>query len=101
MDTPPQSAEKAVPRRRKSQLDIPLDGENAPIPEDHPLQPEKKPFFAGRQTPTPDEVLQPPKEEPAAEPGPAKTEPAVTPVDLKQATEEVSRQIEQELSEPE
>ena len=101
VDTPPQSAEKAVPRRRKSQIDIPLDGENAPIPEDHPLQPEKKPFFAGRQTPTPDEVLQPPKEEPAAEPGPAKTEPAVTPVDLKQATEEVSRQIEQELSEPE
>ncbi len=100
------AAEKPASRRRKAQIDIPLDSEDAPLPEEHPLQPERKPFFAGRQTPTPDEVLQPPKEaEPAPSPAPAaepaKTEPAVTATDVKQATEEVSRQIEQELAEPE
>ncbi len=105
------AAEKPASRRCKAQIDIPLDSENAPLPEEHPLQPERKPFFAGRQTPTPDEVLQPPKEAepasspaPAAEPAktePAKAEPAVTATDVKQATEEVSRQIEQELAEPE
>ena len=100
------AAEKPASRRRKAQIDIPLDSEDAPLPEEHPLQPERKPFFAGRQTPTPDEVLQPPKEaEPAPSPAPAaepaKTEPAVTTTDVKQATEEVSRQIEQELAEPE
>ena len=102
------AAEKPASRRCKAQIDIPLDSEDAPLPEEHPLQPERKPFFAGRQTPTPDEVLQPPKEaEPAPSPAPAaepakteaaKAEPAVT---VKQATEEVSRQIEQELAEPE
>ena len=121
VSTPPagkdtnKSAEKAAEtpasRRRKAQIDIPLDSEDAPLPEEHPLQPERKPFFAGRQTPTPDEVLQPPKEaEPAPSPAPAaepvkteaaKAEPAVTATDVKQATEEVSRQIEQELAEPE
>ena len=100
------AAEKPASRRCKAQIDIPLDSEDAPLPEEHPLQPERKPFFAGRQTPTPDEVLQPPKEaEPAPSPAPAaepaKTEPAVTTTDVKQATEEVSRQIEQELAEPE
>ena len=105
------AAEKPASRRRKAQIDIPLDSEDAPLPEEHPLQPERKPFFAGRQTPTPDEVLQPPKEAepapssaPAAEPvktEAAKAEPAVTATDVKQATEEVSRQIEQELAEPE
>ena len=105
------AAEKPASRRCKAQIDIPLDSENAPLPEEHPLQPERKPFFAGRQTPTPDEVLQPPKEaEPAPSPAPAaepvkteaaKAEPAVTATDVKQATEEVSRQIEQELAEPE
>ena len=105
------AAEKPASRRRKAQIDIPLDSEDAPLPEEHPLQPERKPFFAGRQTPTPDEVLQPPKEaEPAPSPAPAaepvkteaaKAEPAVTATDVKQATEEVSRQIEQELVEPE
>ena len=105
------AAEKPASRRRKAQIDIPLDSEDAPLPEEHPLQPERKPFFAGRQTPTPDEVLQPPKEaEPAPSPAPAaepvkteaaKAEPAVTTTDVKQATEEVSRQIEQELAEPE
>ena len=105
------AAEKPASRRRKAQIDIPLDSEDAPLPEEHPLQPERKPFFAGRQTPTPDEVLQPPKEaEPAPSPAPAaepvkteaaKAEPAVTATDVKQATEEVSRQIEQELAEPE
>lgn len=100
------AAEKPASRRCKAQIDIPLDSEDAPLPEEHPLQPERKPFFAGRQTPTPDEVLQPPKEaEPAPSPAPAaepaKTEPAVTATDVKQATEEVSRQIEQELAEPE
>ena len=105
------AAEKPASRRRKTQIDIPLDSEDTPLPEEHPLQPERKPFFAGRQTPTPDEVLQPPKEaEPAPSPDsaaePAKTEaakaePTVTATDVKQATEEVSRQIEQELAEPE
>ena len=105
------AAEKPASHRRKAQIDIPLDSEDAPLPEEHPLQPERKPFFAGRQTPTPDEVLQPPKEaEPAPSPAPAaepvkteaaKAEPAVTATDVKQATEEVSRQIEQELAEPE
>ena len=105
------AAEKPASRRRKAQIDIPLDSEDAPLPEEHLLQPERKPFFAGRQTPTPDEVLQPPKEaEPAPSPAPAaepvkteaaKAEPAVTATDVKQATEEVSRQIEQELAEPE
>ena len=105
------TAEKPTSRRRKAQIDIPLDDENAPLPEEHPLQPERKPFFTGRQTPTPDEVLQPPKEaEPAPSPAPVsepvkaepvKTEPTVTANDVKQATEEVSRQIEQELAEPE
>ena len=105
------AAEKPASRRRKAQIDIPLDSEDAPLPEEHPLQPERKPFFAGRQTPTPDEVLQPPKDaEPAPSPAPAaepvkteaaKAEPAVTATDVKQATEEVSRQIEQELAEPE
>ena len=100
------AAEKPASRRCKAQIDIPLDSEDAPLPEEHPLQPERKPFFAGRQTPTPDEVLQPPKEaEPTPSPAPAaepaKTEPAVTTTDVKQATEEVSRQIEQELAEPE
>ena len=105
------AAEKPASRRRKAQIDIPLDSEDAPLPEEHPLQPERKPFFAGRQTPTPDEVLQPPKEaEPAPSPAPAaepvkteaaKAEPAVTATDVTQATEEVSRQIEQELAEPE
>ena len=105
------AAEKPASRRCKAQIDIPLDSEDAPLPEEHPLQPERKPFFAGRQTPTPDEVLQPPKEaEPAPSPAPAaepvkteaaKAEPAVTTTDVKQATEEVSRQIEQELAEPE
>ena len=105
------AAEKPASRRRKAQIDIPLDSEDTPLPEEHPLQPEHKPFFAGRQTPTPDEVLQPPKEaEPAPSPAsaaePAKTEaakaePTVTATDVKQATEEVSRQIEQELAEPE
>ena len=105
------AAEKPASRRCKAQIDIPLDSEDAPLPEEHPLQPERKPFFAGRQTPTPDEVLQPPKEAepapssaPAAEPvktEAAKAEPAVTATDVKQATEEVSRQIEQELAEPE
>ena len=105
------AAEKPASRRRKAQIDIPLDSEDTPLPEEHPLQPERKPFFAGRQTPTPDEVLQPPKEaEPAPSPDsaaePAKTEaakaePTVTATDVKQATEEVSRQIEQELAEPE
>ena len=100
------AAEKPASRQCKAQIDIPLDSEDVPLPEEHPLQPERKPFFAGRQTPTPDEVLQPPKEaEPAPSPAPAaepaKTEPAVTTTDVKQATEEVSRQIEQELAEPE
>ena len=105
------AAEKPASRRRKAQIDIPLDSEDAPLPEEHPLQPERKPFFAGRQTPTPDEVLQPPKEaEPAPSPASAaepvkteaaKAEPTVTATDVKQATEEVSRQIEQELAEPE
>ena len=109
-EEPTQPAEKPAPRRRKAQIDIPLDDESAPPAEEHPLKPEKKPFFAGRQTPTPDEVLQPAKEEPApaeaeetpAEPAPAEpVKPAVTAGDVQKATEEVSRQIEQELSEPE
>ncbi len=108
-EQPAKPAQKAPARRRKAQIDIPLD-EPAPA-EDSPLQPGKKPFFTGRQTPTPDEVLQPPQAEPVPEPAPepepaAPVEPekpakAAEPVDLKQAAEEVSRQIEQELSEPE
>ena len=105
-----QPTEKPAPRRRRAQIDIPLDDENESPAEEHPLKPEKKPFFTGRQTPTPDEVLQPPKEEPApaqveeqvAESIPAEpAKPAVTAGDVQKATEEVSRQIEQELSEPE
>ncbi|MFR6395213.1 MAG: hypothetical protein ACLUNQ_09155 [Oscillospiraceae bacterium] len=80
------------------------------------LQPGKKSFFAGRQTPTPDEVLSPPQPEPAPEPEqppqptapepvtppqPAAPTPKAEPVDLEKAAREVSRQIEQELSEPE
>ena len=112
---PPQPAEKPVSRRRKAQIDIPLDEEAPPAPEEPPLQAEKKPFFSRRRTPTPDEVLQPPQAEPApapaeavpAEPAdakPAAAEPAreeISPVDLQAAAEEVSRQVEAELSEPE
>ena len=111
---PVRPAEKPA-RRRKAQIDIPLDDEPLPAPEGSPLQPEKKPFFTGRQTPTPDEVLQPPQAEavpapeaaiPAAEvsapaPEPVKPEKTASPVDLEKAAQEVSRQIEQELSEPE
>lgn len=121
---PARSAGKAAPRRRSPQIDIPLDDEKEPIPEGSPLQAEKKSFFSRRRTPTPDEVLQPPKDTPAAaetteaiepeaapEPAPtpwsepakpaepAKTEPA-EPVDLEKTAQEVSRQIEQELSQP-
>ena len=126
-DLPARPAGKAAPRRRSPQIDIPLDGENEPIPEGSPLQSEKKPFFSRRRTPTPDEVLQPPKDTPASaeakehsepetaeaapeqapapwsEPAkpaePARTEPA-EPVDLEKTAQEVSRQIEQELSQP-
>ena len=110
---PPQPAEKPV-SRRKAQIDIPLDEEAPPAAEEPPLQAEKKSFFSRRRTPTPDEVLQPPKAEPVAAPAEAApTEPAgakpaaepvreeISPVDLQAAAEEVSRQVEAELSEPE
>ena len=111
----PQPVQKAPSRRRKAQIDIPLDDPAAPA-EDSPLQSGKKSFFAGRQTPTPDEVLSPPQPEPAPEPEqppqptapepvtppqPAAPVPKAEPVDLEKAAREVSRQIEQELSEPE
>ena len=124
---PTRSAGKAAPRRRSPQIDIPLDEENGPIPEGSSLHTEKKPFFSRRRTPTPDEVLQPPKDTPApaeaaeaiepeaavtapeqasapwSEPAkpaePVKAEPA-EPVDLEKTAQEVSRQIEQELSQP-
>ena len=114
-EQPPQPVQKAPSRRRKAQIDIPLDDPAAPA-EDRPLQPGKKSFFAGRQTPTPDEVLSPPQPEPAPEPEqppqptapepvtppqPAAPAPKAEPVDLEKAAREVSRQIEQELSEPE
>ena len=110
---PPQPAEKPT-SRRKAQIDIPLDEEAPPAAEEPPLQAEKKSFFSRRRTPTPDEVLQPPKAEPVAAPAEAApTEPAgakpaaepvreeISPVDLQAAAEEVSRQVEAELSEPE
>ena len=110
---PPQPAEKPA-SRRKAQKDIPLDEEAPPATEEPPLQAEKKSFFSHRRTPTPDEVLQPPKAEPVAAPAEAApTEPAgakpaaepvreeISPVDLQAAAEEVSRQVEAELSEPE
>ena len=110
---PPQPAEKPA-SRRKAQIDIPLDEEAPPAAEEPPLQAEKKSFFSRRRTPTPDEVLQPPKAEPVAAPAEAaSTEPAgakpaaepvreeISPVDLQAAAEEVSRQVEAELSEPE
>ena len=114
-----ESAEKPSPRRRSPQIDIPLDGEHEPIPESSPLHSEKKPFFSRRRTPTPDEVLQPAKDAPVetAEPAeaeatpaqrhdpepaePVKAEPMAEPVDLEKTAQEVSRQIEQELSQPE
>ena len=124
-DVPARSAGKAASRRRSPQIDIPLDDEKEPIPEGSPLQAEKKPFFSRRRTPTPDEVLQPPKDTPAAaetiehsepeaipeqaptpwsEPAkpaePAEPKPAAEPVDLEKTAQEVSRQIEQELSQP-
>ena len=110
---PPQPAEKPA-SRRKAQIDIPLDEEAPPVTEEPPLQAEKKSFFSRRRTPTPDEVLQPPKAEPVVAPAEAApTEPAgakpaaepvreeISPVDLQAAAEEVSRQVEAELSEPE
>ena len=110
---PPQPAEKPA-SRRKAQIDIPLDEEAPPVTEEPPLQAEKKSFFSRRRTPTPDEVLQPLKAEPVAAPAEAaSTEPAgakpaaepvreeISPVDLQAAAEEVSRQVEAELSEPE
>ena len=110
---PPQPTEKPA-SRRKAQIDIPLDEETPPATEEPPLQAEKKSFFSRRRTPTPDEVLQPPKAEPVAAPAEAApTEPAgakpaaepvreeISPVDLQAAAEEVSRQVEAELSEPE
>ena len=110
---PPQPAEKPA-SRRKAQIDIPLDEEAPPVTEEPPLQAEKKSFFSRRRTPTPDEVLQPPKAEPVPAPAEAApTEPAgakpaaepvrgeISPVDLQAAAEEVSRQVEAELSEPE
>ena len=110
---PPQPAEKPA-SRRKAQIDIPLDEEAPPAAEEPPLQAEKKSFFSRRRTPTPDEVLQPLKAEPVAAPAEAaSTEPAgakpaaepvreeISPVDLQAAAEEVSRQVEAELSEPE
>ena len=118
---PAESAEKPSPRRRSPQIDIPLDGEHEPIPESSPLHSEKKPFFSRRRTPTPDEVLQPAKDAPVetvepAEPEaasapaqrhdpepaePVKAEPMAEPVDLEKTAQEVSHQIEQELSQPE
>ena len=118
---PAESAEKPSPRRRSPQIDIPLDGEHEPIPESSPLHSEKKPFFSRRRTPTPDEVLQPAKDAPVetTEPAeaeaasapaqrhdpepaePVKAEPMAEPVDLEKTAQEVSRQIEQELSQPE
>ena len=110
---PPQPAEKPA-SRRKAQIDIPLDEEAPPATEEPPLQAEKKSFFSRRRTPTPDEVLQPLKAEPVPAPAEAApTEPAgakpaaepvreeISPVDLQAAAEEVSRQVEAELSEPE
>ena len=110
---PPQPAEKPA-SRRKAQIDIPLDEEAPPAAEEPPLQAEKKSFLSRRRTPTPDEVLQPLKAEPVAAPAEAaSTEPAgakpaaepvreeISPVDLQAAAEEVSRQVEAELSEPE
>ena len=110
---PPQPAEKPA-SRRKAQIDIPLDEEAPPATEEPPLQAEKKSFFSRRRTPTPDEVLQPLKAEPVPAPAEAaSTEPAgvkpaaepvreeISPVDLQAAAEEVSRQVEAELSEPE
>ena len=110
---PPQPAEKPA-SRRKAQIDIPLDEEAPPATEEPPLQAEKKSFFSRRRTPTPDEVLQPPKAEPVPAPAEAApTEPVgakpaaepvreeISPVDLQAAAEEVSRQVEAELSEPE
>lgn len=104
------------PPRRRSRIDIPLEDEPVLIPADSPLQPGKKTLFAGRsrQTMAPDELLKPREEEsavvaereelplPVETPTPVeKKKPSVTPQEVEQATEEIGREIEQELAEPE
>ncbi len=122
---------KAVPvrvepkRRRRAVIDIPLDDEPAvklaekpivekpQVKEPEPaleettvLKPEKKSFFTRKseEVKTPAEVVAPAMEEtkPAEEKKPVHSKSAeLTEEDVQSAAEEVSREIEEELSEPE
>ena len=56
---------------------------------------------AGSDSPEPEQPPQPTAPEPVTPPQPAAPTPKAEPVDLEKAAREVSRQIEQELSEPE
>ena len=99
------------PKRRRNAIDIPLDAEPAAAPmdakEEMPseeaaaLQPERKGFFARRSADikTPAEVVASSAAEDAAPPRSKSME--LTQEEVQSAAEEVSREIEEELNEPE
>ena len=99
------------PKRRRNAIDIPLDAEPAAAPmdakEETPseeavaLQPERKGFFARRSADikTPAEVVASSAAEDAAPPRSKGME--LTQEEVQSAAEEVSREIEEELNEPE
>ena len=102
---------QAEPKRRRNAIDIPLDAESAAAPmdakEETPseeagaLQPERKGFFARRSADikTPAEVVASSAAEDAAPPRSKSME--LTQEEVQSAAEEVSREIEKELNEPE
>ena len=102
---------QAEPKRRRNAIDIPLDAESAAAPmdakEETPseeagaLQPERKGFFARRSADikTPAEVVASSAAEDAAPPRSKGME--LTQEEVQSAAEEVSREIEEELNEPE
>ena len=98
------------PKRRRNAIDIPLDAESAAAPmdakEETPseeavaLQPERKGFFARRSADikTPAEVVASADENTAP---PRSKSMELTQEEVQSAAEEVSREIEEELNEPE
>ncbi len=116
---PRRPVEQTDPRRRGRQIiDFPLDDEplrpesKAPEkPAEKPVEiapAERKSFFTrkGKEVRTPDEVLEEPQEKneerPAEEKKPrARKEKELSRAEVAQATEQVSQEIEKELSEPE
>ncbi|MBE6918874.1 MAG: DNA translocase FtsK [Ruminococcaceae bacterium] len=118
LQIPSKPAPAAVkkPAARRSTIDIPLDDELPAVDEEIPvpeIKPEKKSFFIRKSDDvrTPDQVLKgesvsAAEEQAAAAPAPEKKKrrtkaEEVSREEVQQATEEVSRAIEEELAEPE